>query len=118
MERPEKPLTPAQQIIKDLAGIQSIEDLNKTLGLITPEEQVLLSDPALHAPSTPEELAALGPDFTDRLVEKTGQRFSRQPSELEGSAWAGWDKIEVTDEDMENTRKLLEENSSQDPNNS
>jgi|SRR3989344_9532277 len=54
----------------ELAGFETLEEIEESLGLLTDEEKALLKQPGLHDDPTPEELALLGPDFVERVQER------------------------------------------------
>ncbi len=70
-----------QKLSKELMGIQSLDELSKLAGEITPEGQQLLDSIDFNASPTPEELEALGPDFTQRVIELTKQRIQESESQ-------------------------------------
>lgn len=58
------------RLLEKLKSIKTYEDLQRSVGEITPEEQAMLDRLNLDTEPTPEELEILGPDFTERLVKK------------------------------------------------
>jgi RNA polymerase sigma-70 factor, ECF subfamily len=63
------------KILERLAQIHSTEQLRALVGDITPEERKLLAAVQWEAEPTAEELAALGPDFVERLRARTLARL-------------------------------------------
>jgi hypothetical protein len=56
-------------------GIHSVVDLTEQVGAITPEEHDTLSRVNFDADPTPQELEALGPDFAQRVIDRTTRRL-------------------------------------------
>jgi hypothetical protein len=62
-------------ILEELSGVKSIAQLETLVGEISPEEQRLVIDAKVSAEPTEEELAEIGPEFTERLVSLTLARL-------------------------------------------
>ena len=77
-----------QQALAALQSCETVADLAKLVGEITPEERVLLdrNSPDKHPP-TPEEQATLGPNFLANVIAAGIRRNKRQAAiETQGGA--------------------------------
>lgn len=71
-------LVPEEPIMERLERMNSLKELQDELGEITPAEQRLLDSIDSSAEPTPEELEAMGPDFTERVIRRTMDRIHAQ----------------------------------------
>ena len=56
------------------AHVRSLDDLYAYLGQLSEEEEMLVAQPLLSMPPTPEELELLGPSFAQRVADRVARR--------------------------------------------
>jgi hypothetical protein len=72
-------LESVEAAIEALSRFHSAVDLTEQVGAITPEERDTLSRVNFDADPTPQELEALGPDFAQRVIDRTIIQLNQEP---------------------------------------
>lgn len=70
----------AQRAVEEVLKINSIKELDEQVGELTPEEKAYLDSLDLKSPLTEEERSKLGPDFVERVIQKTLDRLPKRTS--------------------------------------